>query len=132
MAARSPTDSFLAAAVANLRQLNADLARSEDSGLSPAEAAFIPEAKARPWKPKGLPVAEIDCDLRIPGQGEVAVTLAIWGTFTRAFHSRDREEPDEPAGFDVHAVMIGETDILGDIGEAGEREIVRYVMENCE
>jgi hypothetical protein len=31
-----------------------------------------------------------------------------------------------------HAVKIGETDILGDIGQAGEDAIVAYVMENCE
>lgn len=135
MAHLSPTDSFLASAVRNLQQLNADLARSEDSGLSPAEIAFAPEAAARPWKPKGLPVAEIDCDLRIPGQGEVAVTLSVWGKF-HPFHAGGHEpgerayEPDDPASFEVECVMWGETDVTGEFSDLEPFE--RYCMENCE
>jgi len=104
--------------------------------LSAAELAFIPEAKARTFKPKAPLVAQIDVDMTFAG-GTIPVTLDVYGRFTPARKGGHEPgerpyEPDDDAGFDVHAVMLGETDILGDIGEAGEREIVRYVMENCE
>lgn len=128
-AARSAADKMV--------EINPDLARSEDSGLSPDELDFLPEAASRPWKPSGLPVAEIDCDLRIPGHGEVAVTLSVWGTFHKA-HKGGHEpgerayEPDDEAGFEIEAVMWGDTDVTGELGQAGESTIAAYVMENCE
>lgn len=130
-------DPYIAAAALHLQQLNADLARTEDSGLSRAEREFLPEANARPWKPKGLPVAEIDCDLRIPGQGEIAVTLAVWGTFHKARKGYapkgERQiEPDEPAHFEVDTVMMGDVDVTAELGQPGEEAIAAYCMENCE
>jgi hypothetical protein len=129
----SPTDSFLAAAVANLRSLNADLARTEDSGLSDEERDFIPEANAR--SSTAPLVAEIDCDLTFAGKS-LPVTLAVYGRYTPARKGGHEPgerpyEPDDEAGFVPHAVKIGETDILGDIGQKGEDAIVAYVMENC-
>ncbi len=105
--------------------------------LSPEEIAFIPEVNAQPWKPAGLPVAEIDCDLRIPGQGEVAVTLSVWGKFIKA-HKGGHEpgerayEPDDESGFEIDTVMMGDVDVTAELGEAGESTIAAYVMENCE
>lgn len=118
-------------------EINPDLARSEDSGLSPDELDFLPEAASRPWKPSGLPVAEIDCELRIPGHGEVAVTLAVWGKFQKA-HKGGHEpgerayEPDDPAGFEVEAVLWGDADVTAELGQPGEDALSAYVMENCE
>lgn len=105
--------------------------------LSPAEIRLIPEVNAQPWKPAGLPVAEIDCDLRIPGQGEVAVTLAVWGTFHKARKGGHEPgerpyEPDSPAYFEIDAVMWGDTDVTGEIGQRGEEAIAAHVMENSE
>lgn len=104
--------------------------------LSPAEVAMIPEANARPWKPKGLPVAEIDASLRF-GTEEIAVTLAVWGKF-HAYHAGGHEpgerayEPDDEAGFEVEAILMGEVDVMAELGQAGEDAVAAYCMENCE
>lgn len=104
--------------------------------LSPAEVAMIPEANARPWKPQGLPVAEIDCTLKI-GTDEVAVTLAVWGKF-HPFHAGGHEpgerpyEPDDPASFEVEAILMGDVDVMAELGQAGEDAVAAYCMENCE
>lgn len=128
-AARSAADKMV--------EINPDLARSEDSGLSPDELDFLPEAASRPWKPSGLPVAEIDCDLRIPGQGEVAVTLAVWGKFIKARKGGHEPgerpyEPDDHAGFEVEAVLWGDADVTAELGQPGEEALAAHVMENCE
>lgn len=134
------SDRYLTAAAAQIKAARVELtAANEAAGaLSPAEVALIPEANARAvWKPKGLPVAEIDCELRIPGQGGIEITLAVWGKFLAA-HKGGHEpgerayEPDDPEGFEVSAVYIGETDVTGDLGPEGEFAVASYCMENCE
>jgi len=122
---------IIAASVAGIRRDMEELSGT----LSGEEFPFIPEARAREASKAPL-VAEIDCDMVIAG-GTIPVTLAVYGRFTPARKGGHEPgerpyEPDDDAGFDVHAVMLGETDILGDIGEAGEEAIVGYVMENCE
>lgn len=102
--------------------------------LSELERQFAAEARARTRTDELI--AEIDCDMVIAG-GTIPVTLAVYGRFTPAMKGgREKNErpyePDEPEGFVPSAVMLGETDILGDIGNAGEEAIVGYVMENCE
>ena len=104
--------------------------------LSPAEREFATEANARPWKPTGLPVAEIDCTLKI-GSNEIAVTLAVWGTF-HAAHKGGHEpgerayEPDDPAHFEVEAIHLGDVDVMAELGQEGEDAVAAYCMENCE
>lgn len=103
--------------------------------LSPAEIRLIPEVNAQPWKPAGLPVAEIDCDLRIPGQGSVAVTLAVWGTFHKARKGGHEPgerpyEPDDPAHFEIDTVMMGDTDVTAELGQPGGEALAAYVMKN--
>ncbi len=121
------------AIAANLAEAARDL-QELNGRLSEAEHAFIAEANARRRRP---PLeTEIDADIVFGGK-KIPVTLAVYGRHikaTKGGHEPGERpyEPDTPAGFDIHSVMIGETDILGDIGEDGEREIVRYVMENCE
>lgn len=122
-------DRYIANAARQLTELNGE--------LSQLERDFVPEANARPWRPKGLPVAEIDCDLSIPGQGSIAVTLSVWGKFHKA-HKGGHEpgerayEPDDPASFDVECVMWGDVDVTGELGQAGEEAVSSYCMENVE
>lgn len=121
----------------SLRRLSAFLPAPELNGeLSADEREFVPEANARPWKPNGLPVAEIDATLKIGGD-EIAVTLAVWGKF-HAYHAGGHEpgerayEPDDEAGFEVEAILMGEVDVTAELGQEGERAIVAYCMENVE
>lgn len=105
--------------------------------LSPEEIAFIPEVNAQPWKPSGLPVAEIDCELIIPGQRVLAVTLAVWGKFQKARKGGHEPgerpyEPDDPAGFEIEAVLMGDVDVTAELGQPGEEALAAHVMENCE
>lgn len=121
-------DPYIANAARQLTELNGE--------LSELERAFVPEANARPWKPKGLPVAEIDCSLRIDGH-EVAVTLAVWGTFHKAHkggHEKGERayEPDDEASFEVEAILMGEVDVTAELGQEGEDAVSAYVMENVE
>lgn len=102
--------------------------------LSPGEQAFVPEANARIKRPPLA--AEIDCDLTFSGR-TIPLTLSVYGRFTPAMKGGHEPgerpyEPDTPAGFDVWSVEIGETDILGEIGQKGEDEVVAYIMENRE
>lgn len=121
-------DPYVANAARSLAELNGD--------LSAPELEFSAEAATRPDYGRPPLVAEIDAVLTIPGQKPVNVTLGIHGRFTKArkggHESGERAyEPDEPAGFVMHSIMVGETDIAGDLGQAGEDAVTAYVMENC-
>ena len=117
----------LAGAVRDMQELN--------GRLSESERAFVAEANARAWRPKGLPVAEIDATVKLSGGGEFEVTLAVWGTYHKP-HRGGHEpgerayEPDDPASFDVDCVMVGETDITGDLSHAATEAIAANVLEN--
>jgi len=137
------SDPYLSRAAAELHAARMDLAADNEAAgcLSVAEVNFAAEAEAQsamtPWRPKGEPMAEIDAELKIPGQRAIPVTLAVYGTYIkgRKGHAPKGErqiEPDNPPTFEIDAVMMGETDILGDIGREGEEAILAYVMENCE
>lgn len=126
MSASIHPDPYIANAARQLTALNAE--------LSEAERTFLPEARLR--RPSAPLVAQIDAELTFAGAA-LPVTLNVYGRFTparRGGHEPGERpyEPNDPAGFVPHSVMVGETDILGDIGQAGEDAIVRYVMENCE
>ncbi len=121
-------DPYVANAARSLAELNGD--------LSASEREFASEAATRPDYGRPPLVAEIDAVLTIPGQKPVNVTLGIHGRFTKARkggHEKGERayEPDEPAGFVMHSIMVGETDICGDLGQAGEDAVTAYVMENC-
>jgi len=103
-------DPYLERAAAHLAELNGQ--------LSAPEREFVAEANTRPWRPSGLPVAEMDCELKIPGQSALQLSVSVWGSFV-------------DGGFEVDTVMIGEADITADIGEAGQDACAAYVMENC-
>lgn len=82
--------------------------------------------------------AEIDAEIVFSGH-TIPVTLRVYGRHIKAMKGGHEPgerpyEPDTPAGFDVWSVELGGegTDILGDIGQEGEEEIVRYVMERGE
>ena len=107
-----------------------------NSTLSGDEIAFMAEARTRPDYGRPPLVAEIDAVLTIPGQKPLNVTLGIHGRFTPAMKGGREKgerpyEPDEPSGFVMHSIMVGETDIAGDLGQAGEDAVTAYVMENC-
>ena len=107
-----------------------------NSTLSGDEIAFIAEARTRPYLAAPPLVAEIDAVLTIPGQKPLNITLSVFGRFTKARKGGHEPgerayEPDEPAGFVMHSIMVGETDIAGDLGQAGEDAVTAYVMENC-
>lgn len=121
-------DPYIERAAAHLAELN--------STLSGDEIAFIAEARTRPALANPPLVAEIDAVLTIPGQKPLNITLSVFGRFTKARKGGHEPgerayEPDEPAGFVMHSIMAGETDIAGDIGQAGEDAVTAYVMENC-
>lgn len=121
-------DPYVARAARSLAELNGE--------LSSGERAFLPEARTRPAYIRPPLVAEIDAVLTIPGQKPINVTLGVHGRFTKARkggHEKGERsyEPDEPAGFVMHSIMVGETDIAGDLGQAGEDAVTAYVMENC-
>jgi hypothetical protein len=91
---------------------------------------------ATTYKPKGLPVAEIDAELSFSGC-TTAVTLSVWGKFHDE-HKGGHEpgerpyEPDDPASFEIDTVKLGESDITGDLSQRAIDDIAQYVMENCE
>lgn len=121
-------DPYIASAAAHLSELNGQ--------LSAPELEFTAEAATRPDYGRPPLVAEIDAELKIPGQPPIAVTLGIHGRFTPAMKGGREKgerpyEPDDPAGFVMHSILIGETDIAGDLGQAGEDAVTAYVMENC-
>ena len=122
-------DPYLERAAAHLAELNGQ--------LSAPELAFAAEAYTREHLPRSIPAAEIDAVLKIPGQKPLNITLSVFGRFTKARKGGHEPgerayEPDDPAGFVMHSIMIGETDIAGDLGQAGEDAVTAYVMENCE
>lgn len=121
-------DPYLERAAAHLAELN--------STLSGDEIAFIAEARTRPALAKPPLIAEIDAVLTIPGQKPLNITLSVFGRFTKARKGGHEPgerayEPDEPSGFVMHSIMVRETDIAGDLGQAGEDAVTAYVMENC-
>ena len=75
--------------------------------------------------------------LTIPGQKPLNITLSVFGRFTKARKGGHEPgerayEPDDEAGFLVTAIMLGESDVTGDLGAKGEEVLTAYVMENCE
>lgn len=101
---------FLASAIANLRAIRQEFdsclskLESQRGELSPAEVAFIPEAKAQAYRHR-IPAAEIDCDLAGGGIA-IGCTLRVYGHYTPTWHDRHRESPDEQASFEVDAVTV--------------------------
>lgn len=121
-------DPYVANAARSLAELNGD--------LSASEREFASEAATRPDFGRPPLVAEIDATLTIPGAKPLNITLSVHGRFTKARKGGHEPgerayEPDEPAGFVMHSIMVGETDIAGDLGQAGEDAVTAYVMENC-
>ncbi len=128
-------DPVLAEAIAQVAAMRHDFAELNGE-LSESEREFASEAATRPNYGRPPLVAEIDATLTIPGAKPLNITLSVHGRFTKArkggHESGERAyEPDEPAGFVMHSILIGETDIAGDLGQAGEDAVTAYVMENC-
>lgn len=129
---------FLETAAEQLPQIRRELTECTEAlgGLSPAEVAFVPEARARVYRPKGLPVAEYEAELTF-GRITLTVPLAVWGTFHKAMKGGHEPgerpyEPDSPAHFDVDCVMWGETDVTGELSQDSIEAIAEYVMEDEE
>lgn len=128
-------DPVLSEAIAQVAAMRHDFAELNGE-LSESEREFVSEARTRPALAAPPLVAEIDAVLTIPGAKPINITLSVHGRFTPARKGGHEPgerayEPDEPAGFVMHSIMVGETDIAGDLGQEGEDAVTAYVMENC-
>ena len=85
-------------------------------------------------KRKPLPVSEDDGELTV-GDATIALTVSVYGTHLPRFKG-DREQPDEPACFEIDDVTIGagkgEVSIYAALGDDDLHAIAESVMESYE
>lgn len=106
-----------------------------DLALSPAEAAFAPEAKTRPVGCRDNPLVEEDCEITASGGLCLLATLRVYGRLTPASYGK-REggrpiEPDEPAGVDIDEVTLslGDGEVALVVPEADGSRIENWIMD---
>lgn len=111
----------LATLAAEIRGITALLQRANDSGLSPAEIAMIPEATLRPRARKPL-VCELEYELVGYGQRH-PVTLNVYGEWIKPYPG-SRETPDERGGLVADDITISG-------GPRTEEESIYYALSEA-
>lgn len=104
-----------------------------ENGIAPDEVAVIPETKLiLAAKPKRAPDFELDVRIGFGGSNWDYQTFDVWGGYhpaRKGGHEPGERpyEPDDPAGFEIHTVCIGESDVTGDLSQ----DVLDMIANKC-